>query len=309
MVTAVQSYRNLVAFIRLGRPYFLAGGFIMNALGVAAALYAGATLNWPALVLGQVAISTTQWMVHYANDYFDLPADRLNPSSTVWSGGSRVLPSGELPPRVAYRAAVILGLVAVGATAGLVLIAGSGLAAVILAGLALFLGWTYSAPPFRWLSRGVGEVITAFVVAVLTPSLGFYLQAGTLPGWLLPVLWAPFCLQFCFQVCVNYPDAEADAAAGKRNLVVRNRKGATRAYQAALVAAYLAVPLLLLAGLPFAVALAVLVPAPVAVWLWRRAGRAGLSDPGSWVANEWASVILVMLTAVAETAAFLLVRS
>ena len=145
---------------------------------------------------------------------------------------------------------MILGLVAVGATAGLVLIAGSGLAAVILAGLALFLGWTYSAPPFRWLSRGVGEVITAFVVAVLTPSLGFYLQAGTLPGWLLPVLWAPFCLQFCFQVCVNYPDAAADAAAGKRNLVVRNRKGATTAYQAALVAAYLAVPLLLLAALP-----------------------------------------------------------
>jgi 1,4-dihydroxy-2-naphthoate polyprenyltransferase len=298
----------LIAFIRLGRPHFLAGGVMMNALGVSAALYAGASLNWLALVLGQVAITATQWMVHYANDYFDLPADRLNASSTVWSGGSRVLPRGALPPRLAYRAAIALALIAVLAAVAIALFAAGGPLAPLLIGLALFLSWGYSAPPFRFLSRGFGELLTASVVAVLTPSLGFYLQAGYLPNWLFAALWAVFCLQLCFQLCVNFPDAASDAAAGKRTLVVRRPAAASVLYMTSLVAAYLAIPLMLLASLPASVAAVLLFPAPIAAWLLWRAGRGSLTDPQCWVANEWANVILVFLTAAIEAAAFVLVR-
>ena len=33
---------RILSFVRLGRPLFLAGGFVMHGLGVAAALYGGA---------------------------------------------------------------------------------------------------------------------------------------------------------------------------------------------------------------------------------------------------------------------------
>lgn len=303
MGAAAQTYRGLIAFIRLGRPHFLPAGFIMHALGVCAALYAGAALDWTALLLGQVAITATQWMVHYANEYFDIRADALNPSATVWSGGSQVLPRGELPARLALRAAVALALVAAAAAAGLVLFAGTGLIAPLLIGVTLFLAWGYSAPPFRWLSSGAGEAITALIVAVLTPALGFYLQAGYIPAWLLLVVWAPFCLQFCFQIAAAVPDAPSDAAAGKRTLVVRDARAARRLYLAALAAAYLAPPFMLLAGLPLAAALAVVLPAPLAVWLGRRARKGGMADPYLWATNQWGNVVLVMLTALLETAA------
>src|SRR5712675_1289307 len=108
----MQRLRTITAFIRLGRPHFLAGGFILNALGVSMALYSGKPINWAALIWGQIAITSTQMMVHYCNDYFDLEADRLNQTPNNWSGGSRVLPEGKLQPKVALRVAVVLAGVA-----------------------------------------------------------------------------------------------------------------------------------------------------------------------------------------------------
>src|SRR5688572_17017246 len=84
--TQVWTARTL-ALIRLGRPIFLGGGLVMHALGVAAALSTGARLDLGRLILGQVAITATQLMTHYANDYYDVEADRANLTPTNWSGG------------------------------------------------------------------------------------------------------------------------------------------------------------------------------------------------------------------------------
>lgn len=50
---------HILTFIRLGRPHFLAGGFLLHGLGVVIALYTGVPLNLPALLWGQVAITAT----------------------------------------------------------------------------------------------------------------------------------------------------------------------------------------------------------------------------------------------------------
>ncbi len=307
-MVAARGPRRILAFVRLGRPHFLVGGFVMNALGVSAALWSGAQLNLLTLLLGQLAVTATQWMVHYANDYFDLHSDADNCTPIFWSGGSRVLPARELQPRVALQMAIFLALVA--AVTGLVLtfVAGAGLLTLLLVGLALFLSWGYSAPPFQWHSRGIGEATTAFVVTVLTPLLGFFLQAGHLAPWLLLVIWPVFCLQLCFQLSVNFPDAVSDARTGKQTLVVRHPELAMRLYRLALLGAYAATPLMLLAGLPGLVALAVLIPAPLAAWLLLRTKRGALLEPKSWTWISTGSIALAVVTGVAESAAFLLSR-
>ena len=70
----------------------------------------GARLNLPALLWGQAAISAVQLMAQYSNEFFDLAADRANPTPTAWSGGSRVLVEGRLSPAVALAAAVGLAI-------------------------------------------------------------------------------------------------------------------------------------------------------------------------------------------------------
>src|SRR5262245_43455275 len=107
--------RALRAFIKLGRPKFLVGGFVLYGLGAALAVAAGAPLDVGLFAWGQLVVTAAQLMTHYANDFFDLEADRANRTPTAWSGGSRVLPDGLLPPRVALWAARALAAIALGA--------------------------------------------------------------------------------------------------------------------------------------------------------------------------------------------------
>src|SRR5206468_6718241 len=93
--------RRLMAFVRLGRPQFLVGGFVLYGLGGALAVAGGAAFDPWRYGWGQLVVTATQLMTHYANDYFDLEADRANRTPTRWSGGSRVLPDGALAPEVA----------------------------------------------------------------------------------------------------------------------------------------------------------------------------------------------------------------
>jgi 1,4-dihydroxy-2-naphthoate octaprenyltransferase len=294
--------QRLTALIRLGRPHFLAGGFILHGLGAAMAVYDGATLHVAALVWGQVAITATQFMTHYANDYYDLAADRANRTPTFWSGGSRVLVNGLLRPSTALRMALLLGGIALIANLVLSTAVAPGIGTFALPGLALVLAWSYSAPPLALHSRGLGEATTAIIVTLLTPLTGYYLQMGHI-AWLPILAVVPLCaMQFAMLLAIEFPDADGDREAGKRTLVVRmGADKAARLYVAVLLLAYAILPFL---GLPLAVTVAIFALSPLAVWQigcmrrgdWRHRTRWG------WLAFR--TIALLMGTAVAELVVF-----
>ena len=295
----------LLDVIRLGRPLFLVGGFVFHGLGIAIALYQGATIDITVLIWGQIVITSTQLMTHYSNDYFDLAADKANLTPTRWSGGSRVLVEGHLSPRVALTAAVICGLVALTVTSYLALFIQPAPLTVPLIVLSLFLAWEYSAPPLRLHSMGLGAITVALIVPGLIPLVGFYWQTGQVSGLLL---WATFpliCLQAAMIMVIDFPDAAGDREAGKRTLVVRfGPVAAARVYQGLLGVTYLSLPLLVALGVPWVVALAVLIPAPVALWLARRMREGAWKEPAAWNSLGFWAVALLMTTAVLETAGF-----
>jgi 1,4-dihydroxy-2-naphthoate octaprenyltransferase len=302
---------RIVSFVRLGRPLFLAGGFVMHGLGVAVALYGGATLKLPALLWGQVAITATQLMTHYSNDYFDLAADRANQTPTAWSGGSRVLAEESFPAGVALAAALVFALIALGAGLVLASLPGSGRWTLPLLLLALVLAWEYSAPPLRLHAHGLGQLTGTVVISALTPLIGYYLQGGRfvpVPA-LMPLLLAIFplcCLQFAMLIGVDIPDVVGDAAAGKRTLVVRiGPARAASLYLLATLLAYASLPLLALAGLPWAVAAAPGLALPIAIWQMLRTARGAWSEPKRWNSLIFGAIALLMATAVLETLAFL----
>jgi 1,4-dihydroxy-2-naphthoate octaprenyltransferase len=320
--------RQAGALVRLGRPLFLGGGFVLYGLGAAMAAYArvhgggagggrgaSACIDWPRFAWGQVAITATQLMTHYCNDYFDFDADRANTTPTRWSGGSRVLPAGELPRGVALAAALLLALAATAATVILLARFGAAPSASLLLAVAILLSWEYSAPPLRLHSTGWGELDVALVVSFLTPLIGFSLQAagvGVTAGsrsLVLPVLAVlPLCcLQFAMLLAIEFPDAAGDAATGKRTLVVRLRAPRAAAlYQGVVAAAYLSLPVLVAAGLPIVVAGAALLTSPIAAWQITRMRRGAFRDPARWESLAFWSVALLITTSAAELIAFLL---
>jgi 1,4-dihydroxy-2-naphthoate octaprenyltransferase len=246
----------------LARPKFLAGGFTGFALGAVVARFDGFAIEWSAYLLGQVMVTAYHLMVHFGNDYFDQETDAIT-VRTAWSGGSGVIPNGELPARVALIASLACGAIGIAAT---VAEAARGNPLVAALGVVIcFLGWSYSAPPMRLLARGLGELDTIAVVAVLVPLTGYAAFAGALGPHAFAATLPGACAMFAMMLTVEIPDVAADAATGKRNLVVR--WGAPRARVVARsLAAGTALLLILVGVLAFAsLPVALLAAVPVAL--------------------------------------------
>ena len=292
---------RVVAFVKLGRPLFLGGGFILYALGAAVAAWADPThaIDWRRYGLGQGAVTAFQLMTHYANDYFDYDADRANATPTRWSGGSRVLANADLPRRVALIAALVFAALGIGIGTQLTA------EAPILVAM-LVLSWCYSAPPLRLCASGLGELDTAVVVTGLVPWLAFSLQDGARPGVLLASIVPLALLQIAMLIAIEFPDAAGDAATDKRTLVVRfGVRAAVGMYSALTVLAFAWLPIAWQLGVPVAVLACAAVPAPLAVWRVVRIGR-DAADPKAYEALTFAAVALLVATSAAFLVGFVL---
>lgn len=273
----------MIAFLRLGRPLFLVGGAVFYGLGVAAAWLDAVGVAWRVALLGYLAVGAAQLMNHYGNDYYDLDADLATHTPTPWSGGSRVLAEGQLHPRVAFWAAVGFGLLALLFAGWAAVLSRAPVPSLGLLAAGTGLAWVYSGPPLYLHRRGLGELVGALVIPGLTAASGYLLQAGTLlsPTLLCTVPLA--LLQFAMLVAVSVPDAAGDAAVGKQTLVVLfGRESGSRLYSAAVLLAFLSLPLIWLAGAPLLAVLAPCVLAPVAVWNVWGALTGRWNEPRFW---------------------------
>ncbi len=265
--------RTVAAFVRLSRPKFLLGGFAGFALGVAVAAYRGVPISLAAYLGGQATVTAFHLMTHYANDYFDRHAD-VHTRPTAFAGGSGVLVTGALAPRVALAAAqtcAALGTLGAAAFA----LAGNPLVTALSLTIGV-LAWSYSAPPLRLSARGWGEVDTAIIVAVLVPLTGYAAMAGTVDQLAFAATFAPACAMLAMMIAVEWPDREADAAAGKHNLLVRF--GAPAAGTLAAACALLVVPAALAAlysGAPASSVLFAVLLVPLTAGFARRVARPG----------------------------------
>ncbi len=207
------------SFIRLTRVVFLLGGFLLYALGAAAAARAGLAIHWPAYLLGQIVVTSIQLSAHYANEYYDREVDRLAAHNRTWfSGGSGILPTGAISPAAVRTAAFVCAALAVvsGVLAG---IHSPWMFAIVA--LSLPGSWFYSAPPLTLMSSGWGELTTSLIVVVGVPLAGYVMQAGPPPAQFWPVCLPLLLLHGAMLIAFEIPDFNVDRSLGKRTLTVR----------------------------------------------------------------------------------------
>jgi 1,4-dihydroxy-2-naphthoate polyprenyltransferase len=279
------AYRNpLARYVAATRPAFLSVTLVGCVLGLASAQAGGAVLRPLEAFLTLAFALVAHAGINVLNDYYDAlnGSDAANTERRFpFTGGSRFIQNGVLT----LRATGIFGyaLLASVVPAGLWLAHASapGLLWIGLAGLAV--GWAYSAPPFKLMSRGLGEIAVALGWLIVVVGAD-YVQRGSFS-------WAPVAAGLGYGLLVanllfinQFPDLKADAAAGKKNLVVR--LGPQRArwlYPSIALAAHLWLAGAVLAGaLPMLslLALASAFPASVAARrLLREAGRPHVLDP------------------------------
>ena len=205
---------HLIAFVRLSRPHFLVGGFLMFTIGAATAPGAGIGRYLTA----QLMVTSAQVTAHYVNEYADVAVDRMVGNRTFFSGGSGVLADRLLSPRVGLNAGRVTSLVAISAA---VAVATHSPQAAALGLAALAISWLYSLPPVRLLGTGWGELATSLVVALLVPFIGSLSQGGQPTASLLWAVGILVPIHMMMMLAFEIPDLVTDSAAGKRVLAVR----------------------------------------------------------------------------------------
>lgn len=297
---------RILTFIRLSRPFFLLGGFLLYGLGASIVRYLGRPIDVGLYLAGQALVTLIQLTGQYLNEYFDAPIDAANQNRTPLTGGSGVLVPGSLPQRIAMYAAVVC--VTLTATLASVMLFSGGLpilAWVIL--IVSFLGAVaYSLPPLRLVSSGIGEVVASMVVAGLVPIFAFATQTGEMHR-LLPMTTIPLiAIHFAMLIVFQMPDYAVDSKYDKRTLMVRlGWRTAFLMHDAAIILGFGSLLMAFFFGLPRRVALGTLIALPLAIaQIWQIA-RIREGFPPRWRILTGGAVLLFGLMVYLEMIGYL----
>jgi 1,4-dihydroxy-2-naphthoate octaprenyltransferase len=292
-------------FFLATRVPFLTATLVPVSLGIAAAAYERQfNLGLAALtLLGAIFVHLG---LNVANDVFDAlsGADEANVNPTMFSGGSRVIQYGLVSLRQMVALMVVFYALAAAIGILLVFLTGPGLLWLGVAGL--LISFFYTAPPFKLVSRGFGELAVAIGFGPLMVLGAYYVQTGHYAVRPL-VLSIPVALLVMLILYANeIPDRIADAVAGKRTFVVRaSRAVVVRGYIVSVVLAYAA----LVAGVAARVlpweTLAALVTIPLAVKTARGLSR-DYEDPYTLMGSLQNNIVLHLTTGVLMVAGTLL---
>lgn len=209
------------------RPAFVLITLVACLLGTATAAACGCGLD-PTLAL---AAATLAALAHASgnvlNDLYDARsgADASNPGRIApFTGGAQLIQQGLVTER--QTAELGWGLMLLVVLGGLWLAVHTGGALVVMGVAGLLLAWAYSAPPLKLMSRGMGELSVALAWFLVVIGAD-YVQRRHF--FLIPAsAAASLALLVAALLLINsFPDAAADARAGKRTTVVR--LGAVRA--------------------------------------------------------------------------------
>jgi 1,4-dihydroxy-2-naphthoate polyprenyltransferase len=207
--------------LRTTRLPFLSATAVPVLLGIAIAASHGAFTWWTA-VLTLIGGSLAHLAINVTNDIFDTlsGADEANTTPTQFSGGSRVA----IYELLSIRQLVVLALAlfAAAGAIGLLLVLVTQSTTLLWIGLAgVVVGVIYTAPPFKLVYRGFGEIAVALGFGPIMLLGAYVVQTGRIAAepLLVSITIGIFVALILF---VNeIPDRPGDAAAGKRTLPVR----------------------------------------------------------------------------------------
>ncbi len=202
---------------------------------------------------------------NFANDYFDFVQGADTPARV---GPRRAVAAGLIAPQTMLRATwLVLG---VAFLVGLLLVREGGWILLPIGIVSIACAIAYTGGPFPLGYHGLGDVFVFIFFGLVAVDTTFYVQAGGLAPDATSCAAAVGLLAANILVANNYRDAETDARAGKKTLVVRfGRKFAVWQYALSHLVALLCPAALILYGYRWPVLLPLLL-APWAFGLTRR---------------------------------------
>jgi len=217
---------KLSAWARVIRVRLLTASLVAVANGLAISWSEFHTLNILYALLTFAGVLSLHASVDILNDYFDFK-NRIDlmTEGTPFSGGTRVLPDGLLEPQSVYRMGVFF--LVLGTLIGIFFTMTRGLIVGAILLFAVLATYFYST---KVVMSGLGEIFLV-IKGTLIVFGSYFVQCGVFE---FPPLYVGVILGLLSSsvVFVNeFPDFRADAAGGRKNIVVvMGVRGAARFY-------------------------------------------------------------------------------
>lgn len=216
----MEKQSKIVKLLKITRVHIVLGGILAFALGALLGIVAGGTFNPLTIALCYLIVFFGDLSTHYSNDYFDANEDRLVVRRKLFSG-RKILVNN--PNLLALARRISLGCLSTSITIATIAVVFriAPIELLIITIGANFLGWFYSAPPVRLVSRGLGEMAIALAAGFAIPAVGYISVVGSLEG-VFAFFVLPFLLYgFMLGLSLEAPDIKLDRVGNKKNIGVR----------------------------------------------------------------------------------------
>jgi len=211
---------NILNILKIIRIHIVVGGFLAFSLGALLAITGGGSFEPTRFVLGYVVVFLADLSTHFGNDYFDVEIDKNSEQKKIFSG-SRILVNHPNLRQLSKSISLSLLLFSNVLAVLLIVFLNFPIMFFIIILCASLVGWYYSAPPIRLISKGLGEVAVALVTGFAIPGMG-YLAISSQFDSLFVYFAIPFIMYgFSLSLSLHAPDIEVDRKGGKTNLAVR----------------------------------------------------------------------------------------
>ncbi|GAB4491297.1 MAG: hypothetical protein Fur0016_03360 [Anaerolineales bacterium] len=250
---------SLTALLRLSRPVYLLLALLTYGLGLGIARYLGGLLNPLAQIAGGLSLLFLLAASSLLVEYFRPPNEPILPGETRQQREA-------LRPLLLTVSAAFIGAAALLAF----LLYRQGrlpLNDTLLFVLYLLLCLSLAVPPVHLVERGIGEVVTAFLLAVLTPAISFLMVFPDLHPFLTGFTFPLFLLALAWQLATSFEQYPDHLKYGRRVLLMRlSWQRAVPIHNGLLIVAYFFLAVLPFLGVPFALTWPALLTLPIAAW-------------------------------------------
>lgn len=202
-------------WVKTARPFSLTASISPILVGTALAAYSGTfrPLNFLAALFSSLFL---QIGANYFNEYFDYAYELDHPNHL---GSSTVIYRNEMSARQVFAGGLISFLLA--AIFGIILVFTVGPVILLFGLTGMAIAYFYSAKPFKFATRGLGDILVYLAMGLLMTWGAYYVQ---IPHWSWSAFAASVPVGFVVTAILNMNnmrDYQDDLAVNKRTLPVR----------------------------------------------------------------------------------------
>ena len=273
--------KQFLTYFRYSRPLHLATASLLYSLGVGIAYYLGWQIDFLLYLIGQSWITSLQLGTYFLGEYFGTPAELGLLNRRPFGKRNRITATQD--KNLALYLSVLF-LVFVFSLSTLLAVLGRFNLPFVFVMVFLFLGSLADVfPRINLAATEYGELLTTFLLVILTPAFGLLLITGEIHRLLAFSAFPLAVLHLAMLIMIQFPSYASNTAKNKKTLLTRlGWYQGVRLHNLLILVAFLMIGFSVLVGFSSRIALSVFLVFPFAAFQIWSLLRLAAGAPTRW---------------------------